>query len=192
MIVLLANCAVPPLERARLQRLAVTDPLTLAFNQRYLGRRLQEEIERARRYGLPLSVLLLDLDWFKQVNDAHGHSAGDLVLRVVADRVRASVRRMDVLVRRGGDEFLLIMPHTRREHAGVVAERIRRRLGTEPVELAGSVRTRVTASIGIAGWDGREAAEILEQRADAAMYDAKQQGRDTISESPSASWPPPH
>ena len=109
---LLANCSVGPIQRARLERLAVTDDLTLAFNGRYLASRMLEEMERARRSGDSVSVLLLDLDHFKQVNDTHGHAVGDQVLRVFVERVRAATRRVDILVRRGGEEFVLLMPGT--------------------------------------------------------------------------------
>ena len=98
---LLANCSVGPIQRARLERLAVTDDLTLAFNGRYLASRMLEEMERARRSGDSVSVLLLDLDHFKQVNDTHGHAVGDQVLRVFVERVRAATRRVDILVKGG-------------------------------------------------------------------------------------------
>ncbi len=91
----------------------MTDDLTLAFNGRYLASRLVEELERARRSEAPLSILWMDLDHFKLVNDKHGHPTGDQVLRTFVDRVRAATRRVDVLVRRGGEEFVLLMPPTR-------------------------------------------------------------------------------
>jgi len=122
---LLANCSTPPIERARLGRLAMTDDLTLAYNQRYLVPRLHEEMERARRTGNPLSMLLMDLDHFKRVNDNHGHAIGDAVLRLFADRVRKVVRRIDIFGRRGGEEFTLVMPATTRDNAHATAERIR-------------------------------------------------------------------
>ncbi len=179
---LLANCSVPPIQRARLERLAVTDDLTLAFNGRYLASRLVEELERARRSEAPLSILWMDLDHFKLVNDKHGHPTGDQVLRTFVDRVRAATRRVDVLVRRGGEEFVLLMPATTSEQARVIAERVRAH-AAEPVVL-GSIKLKQTVSIGVATWDGRESAEALQARADEAMYYAKQTGRDRVEFSP--------
>jgi diguanylate cyclase (GGDEF)-like protein len=170
---LLANCSVPPLERARLERLATTDHLTLAFNARQLHPLLRRAMDAGD--GGP-SLLLLDLDDFKQVNDAHGHAAGDAVLRMLADRVRALTRQIDVLVRRGGDEFVLVMPGTRLEQARSVAERVRQGVAIEPF-VVGSLSVAQTVSIGVAAWDGQESSEALEARADLALYDAKRDGR---------------
>jgi diguanylate cyclase (GGDEF)-like protein len=183
---LLANCSVAPIQRARLERLAVTDDLTLAFNGRYLATRLVEEMERARRSEKPLSLLLLDLDHFKVVNDRHGHAVGDQVLRAFVDRVRAATRRVDVLVRRGGEEFVLIMPSTTTAQARTIADRVRRRASGEPIHVAGA-RIVQTVSIGVATWDGRESSDALQRRADDAMYDAKQSGRDRVEVSPDRS-----
>ena len=184
MLRLLANCSTPPVERARLRRLALTDDLTLAYNQRYLSPRYNEEIERARRSGQPLSVLMLDLDHFKRVNDTHGHEAGDVTLRLFADRVRSLVRRVDIFIRRGGEEFLLVMPATSAAQARATAERIRQSLAGADLDLGGAVRVRQTVSIGVATWDGSEAPERLLRRVDAAMYDAKTAGRDRVVTSP--------
>ncbi len=110
---LLANCSVPPIEKSRLHRLALVDDLTLAFNVRHLAPRLREEMAYAHKTSSPLSFLLLDLDHFKRVNDAHGHAAGDSVLRQFADGVRERVRRADVLVRRGGRSLPSSCPRRR-------------------------------------------------------------------------------
>jgi diguanylate cyclase (GGDEF)-like protein len=177
---LLANCAAPSIEKARLEYLSITDHHTMAYNQRLLFPRLREEIERARRHGTPLSVLLMDLDHFKRVNDAYGHAAGDFVLQCFADRARGSVRLSDVLIRRGGEEFLLIMPDMPRQLAGLVAERIRHSMSESPLVLGEDVEVIQTVSIGTASWNGQESAEELERRADAAMYTAKQQGRNRV------------
>jgi two-component system cell cycle response regulator len=170
---------VGPIQRARLERLAVTDDLTLAFNARYLGPRLAEEMERARRTEKALSVMLLDLDHFKLVNDRYGHAVGDQVLRAFVDRVRAATRRVDVLVRRGGEEFVLLMPATTLEHAREIAERVRQHAARSPV-VVGSASVTQTVSIGVASWDRRETPESLQRRADEAMYYAKEQGRDRV------------
>lgn len=174
---LLANCAVPPIEKARLERLAVVDAQTMAFRQTYLLPRLREEMSRAVRHALRLSILFMDLDHFKDVNDAHGHAVGDRVLRAFADRVRLNVRLADVLVRRGGEEFVLVLPNMPLDGAVAAAERIRTGLDEEPIDLGEGLSISQTVSIGVAEWDGTESAEALEERADGAMYAAKQQGR---------------
>ena len=176
---LLANCSVPPLERARLERLAMTDPLTLALNMRYLHAHLRLAIEQARGAPGP-SLLFIDLDDFKRVNDVHGHIAGDAVLRGFADRVRTLTRQLDSLVRRGGDEFALAMPAATLEQARAVAERVRECVASTPFDVADR-SIRQTVSIGVASWDGREAPQALEERADRALYAAKAGGRDRVA-----------
>jgi two-component system cell cycle response regulator len=176
---LLANCAVPAIEKARLVRLALTDDQTQTFNRRYEMPRLEEEISRSRRYGTPLSLLMLDLDRFKNVNDQHGHATGDRVLEEFADRVRAATRRHDVFIRRGGEEFVLIMPSTDAAEARAVAERIRIRVAARPF-LSGDEKIRQTVSIGVATWTRDEDAFELEHRADTALYRAKDSGRDRV------------
>jgi len=176
---LLANCSVPPIEKARLNRLAVVDDLTLAFNVRHLAPRLREEMAYSHKTSSPLSFLLLDLDHFKRVNDAHGHAAGDAVLRQFADGVRERVRRADVLVRRGGEEFALIMPGTTSQEAQAIAERIQETLALGPLSFEGT-KIAQTVSIGVATWDGEETPEALERRADLAMYEAKDKGRNCV------------
>jgi two-component system, cell cycle response regulator len=176
---LLANCSVGPIQRARLERLAVTDDLTLAFNGRYLASRLAEELERARRSEMPLSLLWMDLDHFKLVNDSHGHAVGDQVLREFVERVRGATRRVDILVRRGGEEFVLLMPATTLQHATEIAERVRHHVSRAPIGV-GQASVTQTVSIGVACWDGRESADGLQRRADEAMYYAKEQGRNRV------------
>jgi len=180
MLRLLANCSAPPIERARLRRLAMFDDLTMAFNHRYLVPRMVEEMERARRSGGELSILYMDLDHFKAVNDQHGHAVGDAVLRIFADRVRREVRRVDVLVRRGGEEFVLVMPATGATQALATGQRIQQTLAGEELVIDGGLRLRQTVSIGIATWDPRESPDELERRADDAMYEAKRLGRNRV------------
>src|SRR5262249_31837187 len=153
---LLANCSAPPIERARLRRLAMFDDITMAFNHRYLVPRLVEEMERASRSGGDLSLLYMDLDHFKSLNDRFGHAVGDVVLRMFADRVRKAVRRVDVLIRRGGEEFVLIMPATNAAQAHATANRIQQVLANDELELDGGLRLRQTVSIGVGTWDQHE------------------------------------
>lgn len=176
---LLADHAAHAIRRADLEQQAITDSQTRAFNRRYLLPRLEEELRRAGRAGHPVSVLLMDLDHFKQVNDRFGHLVGDEVLRAFADAVRDHVRGHDALVRRGGEEFVLILPSTGAPAAHAVAERLRMHLTREPLAVRDAI-VRQTVSIGIATWDGREPAAALEERADRAMYEAKRGGRNRV------------
>ena len=188
---LLANCAVPPIERARLQRIATTDPQTNAMAHRLLAPTLAREMKRARENDHKLSLLLMDLDHFKSVNDSYGHAAGDEVLRAFGELVTSLVRQDDVFIRRGGEEFILLMPRANSEVAATAAERIRGRLAARDIEVPasvvespsqgiGSVAIAQRVSIGVAEWDGRETAATFEARADAAMYRAKRGGRDRV------------
>jgi diguanylate cyclase (GGDEF)-like protein len=181
---LLANCAVPAIERARLERLATTDAHTRAFNRRYLVPRLEEEMARAKRQKTALSLLMMDLDHFKRVNDQHGHAAGDQVLREFADRVRAATRVQDALVRWGGEEFVLVMPDTDAERATHVAERIREAVSGLPIVLDDGVELRQSVSIGVASWNRQEPVDAFVARSDEALYDAKRTGRNRVSTIP--------
>lgn len=179
---LLANSAIPHIERARLARLAVTDPVTMAFNQQYLFPRLREEIARAERYGRELTVLLCALDGFDL--EAESGEGDEGQLRAFADRVKSKVRRPDILIRRGATDFMLVMPATNGQDGAMVAERIRSAQAhgvTDETDLA-----RHTVSIGVATWDGRESAEHLEYRADNALSAARAAGQDTIHVAPDA------
>ncbi len=177
---LIANCTASRIEQARLQHLALTDGLTHALNQRSLAPRLEQELDRARRYDEPLSVLMMDLDHFKRVNDAHGHLAGDRVLADFADRVRAVVRRADLLVRWGGEEFLLMLPETDAAAAAITAERVRAHVADRAFTLDEGGSVEQTVSVGVATWDRVEEAEALLVRADAAVYAAKDAGRNRV------------
>lgn len=158
---------------------ALTDPLTSTYNRGYLEPRLLEEQARARRSGEPLSLLLLDLDHFKRVNDRFGHGAGDEVLRRFADVIRECVRAADAVVRRGGEELVVVLPDTDTAQAAVIGERIRARLAASPIDLGPATLVQ-TVSIGVASWDGRETPGAFEARADQAMYAAKRGGRNRV------------
>jgi len=184
---LLARTAAQALVTSEFEELSVTDSQTLAYNRRFLLPRLREEMQRSTRHREPLSLMLIDLDHFKRVNDEHGHSVGDVVLRAFADTVREQVRSIDVLVRRGGEEFVLIMPTTDQCAAELVAERLRERLATEPLAIRAGLDLLQTISVGVATWDGHESPEALDERADVAMYEAKQHGRNRVMHSRSNS-----
>ncbi len=176
------------------QRLAITDPLTGLWNFRYLSMSLAREIERANRFERPLAVLMLDIDFFKSVNDNHGHPRGDAVLREFASRVGEQIREVDILARYGGEEFVLVLPETTVEGAVQLAERVR--VGTSRTPFrggAGEAPLVVTVSIGVAAFPdhGGSPATLL-RSADSALYAAKRAGRDrcAVAELGSATRPP--
>jgi diguanylate cyclase (GGDEF)-like protein len=171
--------------KAELERLSVTDGLTGLFNRRYFQTRLSQEFQRAQRYTDPVSLMMIDIDHFKRVNDTYGHPVGDVVLKGTADLVRSSVRDPDICARYGGEEIAVILPKTHLAGALVVAERIWRELGQKRygVEEKGEPRElRVTASIGLAFYPSKDitAPEALVKYADEALYRAKREGRNTI------------
>ncbi|MEU0547564.1 diguanylate cyclase [Micromonospora sp. NPDC005979] len=163
------------------QRLSLTDPLTGLWNYRYLRESIRREVERASRFGRMLSVLALDLDRFKDVNDTYGHAAGDTVLAEFARRVRGEIREVDLAFRQGGEEFVLLLPETDARGAAIVAERLGAAVRETPIAVeayAGPIV--VTVSVGIAVYPdhGSTGREVLEA-ADDALYVAKAAGRDT-------------
>ena len=144
------------LQNARLfeevQRLATTDPLTRLVNRRHFFSLAQREHERALRYGRPLSVIMLDVDHFKRINDAHGHAVGDLVLQAIASRCLAARREVDVVSRYGGEEFLVLLPETSLADAVQIAERPRWLICATPI-AAEALQLSITVSLGAAGWE---------------------------------------
>jgi two-component system cell cycle response regulator len=162
--------------------LAVTDPLTGLYNRRYMETHADSLVERAAARGKPLTVLIIDIDHFKAVNDTHGHDAGDDVLREFSDRLRSCIRGIDLACRYGGEEFVVVMPDTDLGVASKVAERIRRRVAAEPFPIErGSRNVEVTISIGLAGRIGpQDKAALIMKRADAALYLAKRDGRNRV------------
>ncbi len=172
--------------REELQRLATTDPLTGLCNRRQFNQVAEEELERSRRYGHALSVVLFDVDFFKRVNDIYGHDQGDRVLQMVARTVEKALRRSETLARYGGEEFVILLPETGAEAAQKVAERLRRALEGAVLETdVGPVS--VTASFGVSDLSARELAGVSEKelstlisKADRAMYAAKAAGRNRV------------
>lgn len=164
--------------------MAVTDQLTGLYNRRYLASHLTAMFNRAFWTGRPLSVMILDIDHFKQINDTYGHDAGDKVIQAFADRVRASVRGMDLACRYGGEEFLVAMPDTEKREARLVAERLREEIASQKIVInGGRDELNVTCSIGISSTeDGKkeDTAQKLIKRADQALYEAKTHGRNRV------------
>ena len=166
------------LGREHMKTLAETDPLTETFNRRALADKLVQEIERANRYGTQLACLMIDVDNFKQINDAHGHLAGDVVLRQLGGILRREQRAVDIVARFGGEEFVVILPETVSGGARIFAERIIRKVASHPFGEGGQP-IHVTVSVGIACYpdDRVQDSESLLKLADQNLYKAKQEGR---------------
>jgi two-component system cell cycle response regulator len=162
--------------------MAVTDGLTGLHNRRYMETHLGALVEQAAARGKPLSVLVLDIDYFKAINDGYGHDAGDEVLREFAVRVRKSIRGIDLACRYGGEEFVVVMPETDMAVAGMVAERLRKRIASEPFPLNQPGKAiDVTISVGIAARaEADDTAATMLKRADQALYRAKRDGRNRV------------
>jgi diguanylate cyclase (GGDEF)-like protein len=164
------------------RRISVTDELTGLYNRRFLRKRLEEEISRARRSQLPLSVVMMDLDHFKNINDSYGHATGDKVLCAVAEVLENSLRHGDIFGRWGGEEFMIFLPGNDREGAEITAERLRAAIaGLDLGHLQPGLA--LTASLGVSIFDGQDtdaSAHSLVARADKAMYVAKEAGRDQV------------
>lgn len=165
----------------KLEELSIRDGLTGLYNRRELEKRLHEETQRARRYNRPYSVLMLDVDHFKDVNDRYGHQSGDDVLIAVADLVRLNVRPVDVVCRYGGEELAVILPETDESGARIVAERIRRTIEESITTTPQGDTINVTVSIGLAGFprDSVTGAGLI-HAADQALYAAKMDGRNIV------------
>jgi diguanylate cyclase (GGDEF)-like protein/PAS domain S-box-containing protein len=159
-----------------LRALSITDSLTGIHNRRYFQERLTTEMARVERGGGELSVIMLDIDHFKRINDQHGHAVGDRVLQIVCERIGHRLRRTDVFCRLGGEEFMVLCPEINGEHALVLALQLWQGLRSSPIEGVGTV----TASFGIASWRVGEGADALLLRADSGVYAAKLAGRDRV------------
>lgn len=174
-------------ESLRLQ--AIRDPLTGIYNRRYMQEALDGEIRRVERTGQSLSLIMLDLDHFKQVNDTYGHPAGDTLLRKLAEVIQHQIRAEDIACRYGGEEFAIIMPNSSLDSARRCAERIREELRSLSVEHKGQALGQITLSLGVASYpDHGPTSEALVQSADAALYRAKRGGRDQVVLSDVAIW----
>jgi diguanylate cyclase (GGDEF)-like protein len=165
---------------AELERLAMLDPLTGAANRRHLDQRARAEIERARRDNEALGIVIFDIDHFKQVNDSHGHSAGDHVLRHVVDTAKAQLRASDFLARIGGEEFVLLLPGQDQAASAHVAERIRAALAAQPVHTPCGEVINISSSFGVGELGQHLQLEAALCAADKSLYNAKQGGRNRV------------
>lgn len=168
-------------ECERLQELSQTDALTGYFNFRYLILALEGEMERTQRTGLFTSLVMIDLDYFKQINDTYGHESGNKALKCATSIWRENIRRIDIACRYGGEEFVIILPGTRLPRAVHVAERLRAALADSPVELDDEL-VRLTASFGVDVYRGREnlSARAFIERTDRFVLEAKAKGRNCV------------
>lgn len=167
-------------ERSRdLERAALTDPLTGISNRRYFDTALQQYLAEFSRIGKPLGILVLDIDHFKSVNDTYGHDIGDEVLKAVSCCMFEFTRYHDIVARLGGEEFAIVAPAMTAMELRALADRIRKAISRLPLEI-GNVRLRVTVSIGLASSRPGDAPVSLLKRADIALYQAKQQGRNRV------------
>lgn len=184
---IIAICLENVISNELLKYIGLTDSLTGVYNRRYVDRRLLEEIARARRSGYQFSTMYIDIDHFKHVNDSVGHLGGDEVLREVASRIKAELRQSDALGRFGGEEFVVLLIDADLPSAMTVAERIRLSMEQAPFVLSTGMQLKVTVSIGVATLQEADAAESIENialqllaKADHALYEAKQGGRNRV------------
>jgi diguanylate cyclase (GGDEF)-like protein len=159
----------------QMEEMAMIDPVSGAFSRRYFYDKAEKQLALVRRNEKPLSVLMLDIDYFKKVNDTFGHHTGDLILRQLYESVEKSVRLTDVCGRYGGEEFAILLPSVSQEKASIIAERIRK-------NIANDTNPNVTVSIGISSFQSSDTSiEDLLQRADRALYKSKENGRDQVT-----------
>jgi diguanylate cyclase (GGDEF)-like protein len=163
-----------------LEQAALTDALTGMNNRRYFDEALGQYLMEFGRIGKPVGLMIFDLDHFKLINDTHGHDVGDDVLRAVATCLKDMTRYHDVVARLGGEEFAVVAPGMNADMLARLAERIRAAIAVIPITVTGNVRLRVTSSVGLAVWNGKEDADELFRRADQHLYRAKRLGRNRV------------
>jgi diguanylate cyclase (GGDEF)-like protein len=169
---------------ARLKNLSIRDSLTELYNSRHFYAQLEDEIQRSERYLHPLSLIFIDIDRFKAINDTYGHMVGDQALLLIAKKMQASLRSQDIAFRFAGDEFTIILPETTLDNAKFVADRIKSEMDKESLVIFEKEITKITLSIGIAEHQRNEKKEQFVHRADVTMYAAKNKGRNNIAVSP--------
>lgn len=168
------------LNRKRLEETAMLDPMTECFNRRILDDLLNREVSRAQRYGMNLSVVMLDVDHFKAINDTCGHQAGDFVLRELSKILKSALRKSDYLIRYGGEEFVIILPEILIENTLLVSERIRQAIADHNFSFSGQV-LRITSSFGISSFSNDKTADDMIREADSMLYCSKKNGRNRVS-----------
>ena len=175
----------------RLEAISVTDELTGMYNRRYFFERLEEYLRAARRHRLPLSLMMIDIDLFKRINDTYGHPTGDRVLRTIAELIRSGLRASDISARYGGEEFVILLPYTDEAEAIRLAHRLLTTVSSHPFPLPREAGP-ITISIGLSQLDVEHpvSGESLISRADGALYQAKHEGRNRVNVAPATTEPP--
>ncbi|HEY3078281.1 MAG TPA: diguanylate cyclase [Chloroflexota bacterium] len=169
------------IEVETLTELVALDPLTGLYDYGHLWERLEQEVQRSKRHGRPLSIIMLDIDWFKRYNDHYGHLWGDIALKEISAILQAISRRSDVVARYGGDEFLIILPETSLEGAASIGERAREMVSEHPFKGKTEEMVAMTVSVGCATtFDGQIGARDMVARADGALYEAKHRGKNRV------------
>jgi len=184
-LTIVARSAALALENAELHKrtaeLTVIDELTDTFNYRYFVQKFQEEKKRALRYKSPLSIIMVDIDWFKKLNDSYGHEVGNVVLRELSRVIKGCIRDVDIFCRYGGEEFVIILPQTPQAEAAVIGERIRSQIETTVVDSGQTGKVKVTVSVGVSSYpENGKSHEDLVSVADQALYRAKGSGKNLV------------
>ncbi len=185
MLSIVARSAALALENAELHKrteeLTLIDELTETYNYRYFVQKLQEEKKRALRYNLPLSLIMVDIDWFKKFNDSYGHEVGNIVLKELSRIIKRCIRDVDVFARYGGEEFVVILPQTPQVEASVIGERIREQVEKTIIDAGPTAKLRVTVSVGVSAFpENGKSQEELVSVADQALYRAKGSGKNAV------------
>lgn len=163
-----------------LKEMAQNDALCKTYNRQYSYQLLNDEFKKAQENSLPLSILVMDIDDFKTINDKYGHAAGDIVLAEVASIVKKELRNFDILGRSGGDEFLIGLLHTNNENALIVAQRINTSIAQTSIRVSDFIQARITVSIGVKTLEHEKSIDELTDNADKRMYEAKKQGKNLV------------
>jgi len=162
-------------------QLATTDAVTGLYNRHYLTSHMETRLNFSNDQGKPLSVLMMDIDHFKAVNDTYGHAAGDKVLKEFANRIAKNIRGVDLAARYGGEEFVVMMPETTEDWATIIGNRLREEVKDQPFEIGnGEDPITITVSIGVATSEDTTTPQVLLERADKALYSAKEGGRNQV------------
>ncbi len=183
MVVILLICLSGLAISEKMNSLIIRESLTGLFNQNYIRQRLEEEIYRSRRYNHPVSLLMIDLDNFKSMNDRYGHTAGDHLLKYFSQLITETVRPSDIAARYGGEEFLIILPETAEEEALIVADRIQKRISLYPFRIDSRKEdVQFTISVGVSTFPefGQSGDELI-TLADVALYQAKKEGKNKVA-----------
>ncbi len=184
-LTIVSRSAAMALETAQLHKqtaeLTIIDELTETYNYRYFVQKLQEEKKRALRYKLPLSIIMVDIDWFKKLNDSYGHETGNSVLRELSRVIKGCIRDVDIFCRYGGEEFIVILPQTPQSEAAVLGERIRSAVEQTIIDPGTAGKVKVTVSVGISSYpENGKSQEDLVSIADQALYRAKESGKNLV------------